>query len=253
MCNEVVDDGFLRRYRELLDAEDAAFDELEHAVEEGDREHYELDLGTWKETVARRLAFLERHELDRPTRSRAPDRLTQTAAGADSVRVTDAGRSTPSFAATSRCGPTDEEVRRAADRPRWWCSSTQRSRAATSVAARNSSCSGEHDQLRARVVRGDVDVLGECSGRCDRPPTPLTDGSCADSARSAPKDQPDAARRVRSRSRTERTAPQRGADVEPLRRRRRRCPRARTDAPEVEPRRPVIPGRAAKRRGTARR
>ena len=41
--NGVVDDGFLRRYRELLDAEDAAFDELEHAVEEGDREHYELD------------------------------------------------------------------------------------------------------------------------------------------------------------------------------------------------------------------
>jgi hypothetical protein len=61
--NGVVDDGFLRRYRELLDAEDAAFDELEHAVEEGDREHYELDLATWKETVARRLSFLDRHEL----------------------------------------------------------------------------------------------------------------------------------------------------------------------------------------------
>jgi len=61
--NEVVDDGFLRRYRELLDAEDAAFDELEHAVEEGDREHYELDLATWKDTVARRTQFLERHDL----------------------------------------------------------------------------------------------------------------------------------------------------------------------------------------------
>jgi hypothetical protein len=61
--NGVVDDGFLSRYRELLDAEDAAFDELEHAVEEGDREHYELDLATWKESVARRLQFLERHEL----------------------------------------------------------------------------------------------------------------------------------------------------------------------------------------------
>ncbi len=60
---EVLDDGFLRRYRELLDAEDAAFDELEHAVEEGDREHYELDLGSWRETVARRLAFLDRHDL----------------------------------------------------------------------------------------------------------------------------------------------------------------------------------------------
>lgn len=60
---EVLDDGFLRRYRELLDAEDAAFDELEHAVEEGDREHYELDLGAWRESMARRVAFLERHEL----------------------------------------------------------------------------------------------------------------------------------------------------------------------------------------------
>ena len=61
--NGVVDDGFLRRYRELLDAEDAAFDELEHAVEEGDREHYELDFAAWKETVNRRLSFLDRHEL----------------------------------------------------------------------------------------------------------------------------------------------------------------------------------------------
>ena len=61
--NEVVDDGFLRRYRELLDAEDAAFDELEHAVEEGDREHYELDLATWRDAMTRRHAFLERREL----------------------------------------------------------------------------------------------------------------------------------------------------------------------------------------------
>ena len=59
--NGVIDDGFLRRYRELLDAEDAAFDELEHAVEEGDRAHYENDLESWKSTVAKRSAFLERH------------------------------------------------------------------------------------------------------------------------------------------------------------------------------------------------
>jgi hypothetical protein len=59
--NGVVDDGFLRRYRELLDAEDAAFDELEHAVEEGDRVHYEADLESWKSTVAKRSAFLERN------------------------------------------------------------------------------------------------------------------------------------------------------------------------------------------------
>jgi hypothetical protein len=59
-ANGVIDDGFLRRYRELLDAEDAAFDELEHAVEEGDRAHYELDLESWKSTVAKRMAFLDR-------------------------------------------------------------------------------------------------------------------------------------------------------------------------------------------------
>jgi hypothetical protein len=62
-ANGVIDDGFLRRYRELLDAEDAAFDELEHAVEEGDRAHYELDLESWKSTVAKRMAFLDRQGL----------------------------------------------------------------------------------------------------------------------------------------------------------------------------------------------
>lgn len=61
--NGVVDDAFLRRYRELLDAEDAAFDELEHAVEDGDRAHYEQDLAAWREIVARRIAFLEREGL----------------------------------------------------------------------------------------------------------------------------------------------------------------------------------------------
>ena len=69
---EVIDDGFLRRYREFLDAEDTAFDELEHAVEEGDREHYELDLATWKDTVVRRVAFLERHEVIRPAAVSTP-------------------------------------------------------------------------------------------------------------------------------------------------------------------------------------
>jgi hypothetical protein len=59
--NGVIDDGFLRRYRDLLDAEDAAFDELEHAVEEGDRRVYEEDLESWKSTVAKRSRFLEKH------------------------------------------------------------------------------------------------------------------------------------------------------------------------------------------------
>jgi len=65
----VVDDGFLRRYRELLDAEDAAFDELEHAVEDGDRAHYETDLAAWKATLVRRMAFLDRHGLAPATAS----------------------------------------------------------------------------------------------------------------------------------------------------------------------------------------
>ena len=56
-----IDEGFFRRYRELLDAEDAAFDELEHAYEEGDRVHYEQDLVQWRALVERRTAFLGRH------------------------------------------------------------------------------------------------------------------------------------------------------------------------------------------------
>ncbi|MBW3669634.1 MAG: hypothetical protein KY443_10535 [Actinobacteria bacterium] len=57
---EVIDDHFLRRYRELLDAEDAAFDELEHAYEDGDRAHFDADLEAWKEAINRKLDFLQR-------------------------------------------------------------------------------------------------------------------------------------------------------------------------------------------------
>ena len=57
---EVVDEHFLNRYRALLDAEDAAFDELEHAYEDGDREHFLSDLGAWEDSVERRMAFLAR-------------------------------------------------------------------------------------------------------------------------------------------------------------------------------------------------
>ena len=57
---EVIDDHFLRRYRELLDAEDAAFDELEHAYEEGDRSHFEADLAAWQEAIAQKLLYLRR-------------------------------------------------------------------------------------------------------------------------------------------------------------------------------------------------
>jgi hypothetical protein len=60
---ELIDEGFLRRYRELLDAEDAAFDELEHAYEDGDRSRFDSDLAAWRGVVERRMAFLERRGL----------------------------------------------------------------------------------------------------------------------------------------------------------------------------------------------
>ncbi len=55
---QAMDDHFLLKYRELLDAEDAAFDELEHACEEGDRSHFDEEVTVWQDTVARKLAFL---------------------------------------------------------------------------------------------------------------------------------------------------------------------------------------------------
>jgi hypothetical protein len=58
-----IDEGFLRRYRELLDAEDTAFDELEHAYEDGERARFEQDLDRWQGSVERRYTFLERHGL----------------------------------------------------------------------------------------------------------------------------------------------------------------------------------------------
>jgi hypothetical protein len=61
--SDVIDEGFLLRYRELLDAEDAAFDGLEHAYEDGDRANWDEDLSTWRGIVERRVAFLERHGL----------------------------------------------------------------------------------------------------------------------------------------------------------------------------------------------
>jgi hypothetical protein len=53
-----VDDHFFRRYRSLLDAEDAAFDELEHAYEDGDRASFESDLAIWHIAIERRTTYL---------------------------------------------------------------------------------------------------------------------------------------------------------------------------------------------------
>jgi len=62
---DVVNEHFLVRYRALLDAEDVAFDELEHASEDGDRKQFVVDLEAWHETLDRRMAFLERSGIPR--------------------------------------------------------------------------------------------------------------------------------------------------------------------------------------------
>ncbi len=61
---EVVNEHFLARYRALLDAEDVAFDELEHAYEDGDRITFLADLESWQDSVSRRLSFLRRAGLE---------------------------------------------------------------------------------------------------------------------------------------------------------------------------------------------
>jgi hypothetical protein len=55
---EVIDDHVLARYRELADAESAAFDEMEHAYEDGDRRHFEEDFAVWLRAIRAKLAFL---------------------------------------------------------------------------------------------------------------------------------------------------------------------------------------------------
>src|SRR2546421_12807798 len=62
-ANGMVDEGFLQRYRQLLDAEDTAFDELEHAYEDGDRAHYDHEFAEWQAIVERRQSLLERYGL----------------------------------------------------------------------------------------------------------------------------------------------------------------------------------------------
>ena len=61
---EVVNEHFLARYRALLDEEDAAFYELEHAFEDGDREHFNADLTLWHAAMSRKLHYLQRHGVE---------------------------------------------------------------------------------------------------------------------------------------------------------------------------------------------
>jgi hypothetical protein len=69
---EVIDEKFLSRYRALLDAEDAAFDELEHCYEDGDRAHWEADLRAWTTAVEKRMAYLARRTVDVTTAGATP-------------------------------------------------------------------------------------------------------------------------------------------------------------------------------------
>ena len=62
--SQPMDDHFLLKYRELLDAEDAAFDALEHACEEGDRGHFDEEMGVWQDILARKLSFLHQAGID---------------------------------------------------------------------------------------------------------------------------------------------------------------------------------------------
>jgi hypothetical protein len=64
--SEAIDDRFLDQYRALLDAEDVAFDELEHAYEDGDRPHFEEEVALWQDAIVRRIEFLKRKGIEVP-------------------------------------------------------------------------------------------------------------------------------------------------------------------------------------------
>jgi hypothetical protein len=62
--HQPIDDHFLSKYRALLDAEDLAFDELEHACEEGDRMQFDKDMVDWQNALEHKLLFLANHGIE---------------------------------------------------------------------------------------------------------------------------------------------------------------------------------------------
>lgn len=66
MLSDVIDDQFLAKYRALLDAEDEAFDELEHACEDGNRSQYEADLMAWRRALETKLCYLHKRGMVMP-------------------------------------------------------------------------------------------------------------------------------------------------------------------------------------------
>ena len=55
----MFDDHSLQKYRTLLDAEDEAFDALEHACEDGDRSTWEIDVVAWQNALLQKIAYLQ--------------------------------------------------------------------------------------------------------------------------------------------------------------------------------------------------
>jgi hypothetical protein len=49
-----------------MDAEDQAFDELEHACEDGDGPRFSEEMGVWMTALRAKLAFLERAGFEVP-------------------------------------------------------------------------------------------------------------------------------------------------------------------------------------------
>ena len=64
--SRAIDERFLSQYRALLDAEDVAFDELEHAYEDGDRPHFEEEIALWEQAIAKRIEFLRKKGIEIP-------------------------------------------------------------------------------------------------------------------------------------------------------------------------------------------
>jgi len=58
--NAVLSDHQMLKYRELLDGEDAAFDELEHACEDGDRGRFVEAMQGWQSSFEAKQEFLTR-------------------------------------------------------------------------------------------------------------------------------------------------------------------------------------------------
>lgn len=59
MSEPFIDDHLLVRYRELLDAEDQAFSEMEHDFEEGDAQRFVHDRDAWLTAIRHRVSFLD--------------------------------------------------------------------------------------------------------------------------------------------------------------------------------------------------